>query len=92
MLPHEAGLPGTVSEPGTLAPGSFSQEFSAVAKAGLLAFFSPKEVVLGQYPPVATGLGCPEQVLGLKEGESVEGELLGQEGDEVPLELGLDDL
>ena len=92
VLPHEAGLPWAVNKSGTLPVGPFSQEFSAVAKSSLFAFFSPKEVIFCQYPPVTTSLSCPEQILGIEEGESVEGELLGQQGDEVPLELGLDDL
>ena len=65
VLPHEAGLPGRVTEPGTelAAP----PQLPAVVEPGLLALLPPEEIVLGQDPPVAAGLSGSQQVPRLQE-------------------------
>lgn len=57
-----------------------------------LALFLPQEVVVGEEAPAAARLGSSEQVLGLEEGEYLQGQLLRQQRDKVPLELRLDHL
>ncbi len=62
-----------------------AEGLGALQEALLAALLPPEEVVLAEDAPVAAGLRRPQQVLRLEEGEDVEGELLGEEGDEVPL-------
>jgi len=62
-----------------------------VVDTGLPALLPPEKVVLGQDPPAAAGLCGARQVTWGQEAQHVQRQLLGQERDEVALELGLDD-
>ncbi len=51
------------------------EDFTGVVYAHLAALFAPQQVVFGQLPPVAGGLGCLEQVGRAQERQDVESKL-----------------
>lgn len=61
-----------------------------VVDARLAALLPPEEIVFGEDAPTAARLGGPGQIARAEEGEHVQRQLFGQEGDEVALELRLD--
>lgn len=54
------------------------------------AFLFPQQIVFAEKAPVTTRLGRSTDVARIQVGQNVKGQFFGQQRDEIPLELRLD--